>query len=372
MAFSCNNFLERIEHPMAPFYFLILGSLLLASFEFFSDQKQNLILSFSVLILIIFAGTRAIGIDPDGENYQVIFEGYSDFESITNSLASLLYEPIAKLIFFLTSQAGYGVEVVFLIFATLTLAAKEILIRRASPYPMLSVYLLCCHFYLYYEMVQIRAALAMSLVVISCLMYHNRKPLGILGIIFAAGIHVSALLGLAFLLLKEFQVDLKLYLKLLFVMLSIAIVFMIDPTTFLSVLVLLPFEKVDNYLDIINSYEAASIYGITLVHLIPILVGFWLVEKAVITDPVQIDLIRLYSLCIPYYWLFLPISVMAYRSSEFFQVVNIIVLPILISKLPFRSIGFCLLLFAGLGISYFTLFVRDLFPNGYASWFLAL
>ncbi len=355
---------------MAPFYSLIFASMLVAAFEFFTGRKQQILFFISILVLIVFAGTRAVGVDPDSENYQRLFEDYSDISAITSSAAGYLYEPVSKLIFFLVNLSGFGVEVVFLIFACLTLLAKEALIRRVSPYPMLSVYLLCCHFYLYYEMVQIRAALAMSLVVIGCINYDRRKSLGTLTVLLAACVHISALLGLAFILMKEFQVDLRRYLKLLIFSLFIALIFVAKNDIFFSTLALFPIEKVDSYLDIINNYQAASIYGVTLAHLLPILIGYWLIDKKVITNSIHVDLIRFYSLCIPYYWIFLPISVMAYRSSEFFQIVNIVLLPILINKMPIKSLGLLLLFIVGLAISYFTLFIRELFPFGYSSWLL--
>lgn len=353
---------------MTPFYLIILFSLIAAVVEYVSDKPSRLALYTLSFVLIIFAGTREIGIDPDSDNYQRIFDNYSEVNFFDGGLTNILYEPLSKAIFFLTSRFGFNIETVFLFYAVTSIGLKGMLIRKISPLPMLSMYLFCCHFFLYYEMVQIRAALAMGIALFACLISWQ-KPYWSLGILLLAStIHVSAILGIAFYIFKEFSIGLKKYFAVLLGCLVIALIFLVLPSLFLELLAFLPLAKAEDYLEIINSFEPASIYGITMIHLAPALLGLWLIDRNIITDGFEIRAIQFYSMCIPYYLIFLPISVMAYRSSEFFQFAGVIVIPILLKRLTWGPVLFVLLLIAGIGVSYFTLHVRELFPIGYISW----
>lgn len=116
------------------------------------------------LVLVSIAGFKKIGLDRDSINYsQFIISA-----SFNDSLSLFKMEPL----FWLIVEASKllfsdPVRGTFVIFAILGVSLKLYAIKKISPFPVLSVLVYICFYFILHEMTQIRAGVATAIFLIA-------------------------------------------------------------------------------------------------------------------------------------------------------------------------------------------------------------
>src|SRR5690606_27755828 len=151
---------------MAEYYILVLVTLLLCIFDFMQNQAIRLtVYIFYCLLLVLFAGLRAVGVDNDGASYEEVLQIAGNtpwIDLVTGNYSEAMergYLLLNKLIYVL----GGDIRVVFLIMAFATGLVNYSLIFARSPFPFCSLFIYVCFFYYYRDFTQIRYALSAAL-----------------------------------------------------------------------------------------------------------------------------------------------------------------------------------------------------------------
>jgi len=196
---------------MIYYYLLLLFSSAMVVFDFVKDRHIQVIFFFlQCLVLTLFAGLRAVGVDNDSLNYWGEFQlagGLSWTELLTGSYPSSVergYMLLNKLV----SSAGMGIHAVFMIMAVLTGLVNYTLIFKKSPYPFTSLVIYVGFFFFYRDFTQIRYALAAGVGMWAIFLFLEQRYWRSLTLVLAfAFIHSSVLVvslfALAFMVIRN-------------------------------------------------------------------------------------------------------------------------------------------------------------------------
>lgn len=178
--------------------FIITG--LLAVYEKYLGRYKVPIYIILGLTLILMAGLREVGIDPDSENYEYNYQNYYSLSAETSvEFSYLLFSSILN-------KISSDVHVIFLLYAFLGVTLKFIAFRRLSELWFLPVMVYISYYYEVHEFTQIRTGVMAAIFLLTIpAMAENRKMKAFGLIILAAFFHISAvvLLPLLFLSNKE-------------------------------------------------------------------------------------------------------------------------------------------------------------------------
>lgn len=175
---------------------------------FFNYFKNYLLVVISV-VLVLIAGFRPVGFDPDSVAYSGFVHGFSGLRSIDvmdkePGFWFLLY--ISQLVF------DKSVTSFFLLYAFISVSIKVILYKRLSPFPFLSIILYIATYYILHDMNQIRIGLACAILLWSLQDIIKRNVLSFAFKIFIATLfHYSAIIGVVFYLFKTDRLNKVLY-----------------------------------------------------------------------------------------------------------------------------------------------------------------
>ena len=180
-------------------------------FDFVKDRHiQFAFFSLQCLVLMLFAGLRAVGIDNDSLNY------WNEFQLARNlSWADLVMgnypssiERGYMLFNKLVSSAGMGIHSVFMTMAVVTGLVNYTLIFKKSPYPFTSLVIYVGFFFFYRDFTQIRYALAAGIGVWAIFLFLEQKYWQSLVLVLAfsfvhSSVLVVLLFALAFIVVKN-------------------------------------------------------------------------------------------------------------------------------------------------------------------------
>ncbi len=304
------------------------------------------------VFFILFAGFRNIG--PDFAEYKRYFELSDDVSELLNQGV----EPIYAYLNHFVKTNDWSFQIVLFFIAILAVAPKMYFIQKYSLYifPALVVYL--SSVFLIKEMGQIRHGVAMAFALVAFgMMYEERTKAALFFIFCALLFHYSAICILpAFFLVKR-QIS---SVKMLVIAFTLLPLVMIDIKPIVATFIgIFPIEGINGKLRLyLNSPEYGVSVGLnSSIALRLIVLGIMLYFRDTLTEKqAGFNLfLNLYFLGVCYYFIFGSISVMAMRTSVYFRVLEIIILPcfILLGKTVGEKLLITLLISAN---SAFTLY----------------
>ena len=171
-----------------------LKALFLNVNNFFTLNYSDYIWWCSILLLFILAAFRPLGIDGDSQGYadaieQCVASNFSimDFSRFEPSFYFIIV--LSKLLFHDTVRG------VFIIYAFFALLIKAVAIQKLLGRSFLALFVYICLFYVLHELTQMRAAVAISIFLLSLPDVINRKPIAFyFKVLCAVFFHYSALL----------------------------------------------------------------------------------------------------------------------------------------------------------------------------------
>jgi hypothetical protein len=304
------------------FYLFLFTALSILTLS--SKEKPKLALLLVMGVLIIIAGFRG-NIDNDYltyvRNYELIASGQS-----------VIFEPFFLLVSYLVSSTIDNVIGVFLIFAIFSVGLKYIAIKKLSNFWLCSVLVYFSYFYFLHDMTQIRTSIASAILLLSIpYIYAKNLKAFLLLVLLGSMSHYSLIAVLPMYYISTKKVE-----NIFFFLIPIAYVLF-----YLNI-------NISSLISLVNSFyegggtrfeyyamlaKGTSIEVISVLQLIHIIVSYILLWKwkfLSIKNDYFIILIKFYVIATALYAALADIPALAIRFSELFQIVEIILIPMLI------------------------------------------
>lgn len=279
---------------------------------------------FFALILSLVAGFRPLEYFRDAPIYLEIIRSM-------NSLWDM--EPSVWLINqFNILFLGGEEQTFFLIYAILGVSIKIFAINRISAFPLLSIYIYICLYFVLHEMTQIRVGVACGifLLAIPDIVNKNYKNYFI-KTIFAMSFHYSAIIMILFYFINAQTINKKLYFVLPILGLALAFIPNLMLNIFNLLEIILPSvisSKITTYLSLINDddYNKINIFNFFILSLV-FVYYFLLFNIDRFEAKIDILLVKLLGLQLFIYYGFSSIPTFAIRLSEFIGISLLITIP---------------------------------------------
>lgn len=301
---------------------------------------EILFYSYFTIGLIIIAGFRPLEYFRDTHVYLEMIATYDDL---------WMAEPT----FWIINQfnqllLGGNDQTFFLIYAILGVSIKIFAINRISAFPLLSIYIYICLYFVLHEMTQIRVGVACGifLLAIPDIVNKNYKNYFI-KTIFAMSFHYSAIIMILLYFINAQTINKKLYFVLPILGLALAFI----PNLMLNIFnlfeIILPSvisSKITTYLSLINDddYNKINIFNFFILSLV-FFYYFLLFNIDRFEEKIDIVLVKLFGLQLFIYYAFSSIPTFATRLSEFIGIALVITLSHFI--LMFKPLTIPLFLF---------------------------
>lgn len=284
------------------------------------------------LVLVLIAGFRKIGLDSDSKNYSqfIISASFNDSLSLLFKMGPFfrLIVEASKLLF------SDPVRGTFVIFAILGVSLKFYAIKKISPFPVLSVLVYICFYFILHEMTQIRVGVATAIFLIAIPDIVNKNARGFfLKTALATMFHYSSIImvPLYFLNPKRYNQIFYILLPYIGILLSVTSILSLH---FSSVIPLLPDfigYKINIYYDLLQMGKMSEINVYNMLYSSLLVIHFFIIVNINrFKDPLIIISIKIFSWMLFLFYFFSFMPVLAFRFSESFGVVLLLLLPSLI------------------------------------------
>lgn len=141
-------------------YIILIIFLLIAMFCYFedyiTDYKNTIYFNFCIA-LILLAGFRVVGVDPDSDNYEYYFH------NVFKASALGMMEPSFKYICMILGRITTNVHVLFLVYAVAGVTIKLYAFKRLSPILFVPLLFYISFYFELHEMTQMRAGIVSGL-----------------------------------------------------------------------------------------------------------------------------------------------------------------------------------------------------------------
>jgi hypothetical protein len=304
----------------------------------------------TALILILIAGLRPVGLDRDSTAYATFIQSVTEVNFLDK-------EPAFWLIKWFNDVLFHGnIHTFFLIFAVLGVSLKFLAIKRLSKLPWLSVIVYLSMYFILHEMTQIRVGVAAGIFLLAIPDIYNRNfKKFITKALLASLFHYSAIIMVPLYFLNPRKISI-IYLLLpitglLFAYFNLSKMLL---TNFVGILPEFLAYKIRMYLSLLELGEHSKInilnfYYSSLLILLYFCLFCYITNKIKFTY--DILFIKILSIMLFTFYFFSPLPVFAFRISEFFGVISIILLPNLV--LYFKQKEILLLLIISYFVYYF-------------------
>ena len=293
----------------------------------FAVSSKKLRFTFLGLLLILIAGLRPIGIDRDSLSYvSFLHISLSDANFINKEPAFWIINELNRILF------GGNEHTFFLIFAIIGITLKFFAIKKLSLSPIFSVFTYVCLYFILHEMTQIRAGVATAIFLLAIQDIYNRNLKSfLLKTILAMMFHYSAIIMLPVYFLNPYKINFKFFFFLpifgVFLMfIGINVITILN--SFLSILPDFLANKAELYILLLDDGKFNEInvfnfyYGsLLLIYYIMLLYHNYFKSKY------DVLLLKLFGLMLFFFYFLSSFPVLAFRVSEFFGVVLIILIP---------------------------------------------
>lgn len=283
----------------------------------------SLLLIFISLLLILIAGFRPLEYFRDTEIYLEIIHSFDNFTGMEPTV--FIINEINLLLF-----AGMD-QSFFLIYAILAVSIKIYAIQRVSLFPLLSIYIYICLYFVLHEMVQIRVGVASAIFLLSISDIKNKKLTSYLfKTLLAVSFHYSSVVMILLYFINPKKINKIIWFSVPLFGLSLSFF----PNLMFDILelskIILPADianKMNIYLLLINNedYNKINIFNFFTLSL----VGYYylmLLNIYKFKSDIDILLVKLFGLQLFVYFSFSVIPAVATRVSDFIGVALIITL----------------------------------------------
>lgn len=288
---------------------------LLLSIKYCNFEKNNSIYFILFLLWFFFVGFRNSGYD---------FESYRDlFYMVKRS-----HEINQEFSFVLLSRISLNYRMLLVLFSFITIYLQFFYIKKVSPLPILSLFILSSTLLFPTFMGQMRQGVAISFFALA-IYYYNNKLLSVIFILIATSFHTSAIIGLVTLLIPRKLVSIKYYL--LFFLFSFYLGNIISP--YLSELVLLdPDSRIGDSLSFYSQTENYTLGFNSALLIRSSLFTLCYFRKCYIKSNLFPYLLNIYFLSIVFYLALGFIPQLGGRGTLYFAYFEVILVPLYINS----------------------------------------
>ena len=312
--------------------------------EYIPTNQKKIIYWGTCALLIIMAGTREVGLDPDSENYEyTFFNPYSD-----NALDTMefTYIIIAQAFNSITDDVHY----LFLVYALLGVGLKFVAFRKYSGSWLLMVFMYISFYYGLHETCQIRAGVlsACMLMAVPCIA-DGKRWMALLWIIIGSCFHMSGIILLPLLFLGNKPLGRKWKMTLaLSVLFSFAFAGLNLGLDFASEI-----PYIGNKIDVYREIEEKGTMGMASLnifgplHLMMVMIFYYLLYYAdVLTEKSRYFpiMLKILAAALVSYAVFSFIPVIGERMGSMYRAIIIVLIPTVIYTLQPKWCGFIILL----------------------------
>ena len=325
--------------------FILLAGLVLARLAEYIDDR--FIITVSGTLLLLIAGLRMPGTDKDSLSYILSFSTFkSPLDYFIHNDEWFFYEPFYYLIP-ATAKFYFGHEIyphiVFAVFALISVPLKLSGINKLSSLKGLSILHFYCYFFLLHEMTQIRAGVVCGLFLMAIYFFCNKMYwyyafMIVIGLQF----HNTAILMLSLVVLSPEKFNTRVYLVAGAVVMTTAFLF---SDLIIGLLFRFNFSFVQKL-----AWEFANVNAdedqINLLNvgfLLNVAFTIWLLinhKRIQEQNRYGYILLKLQAISIIAFVAFSSVNMVAYRVSEFFGIVSIITVPMVVYTFRSRLVGY--------------------------------
>jgi len=173
--------------------------------RYFGSYKKPVYVALGVILMLV-AGFREVGIDPDSVNYEYTFLKSDNASSNMTDSIEISYLWISSFINFFTNDVHF----LFLFYAFLGITFKFIAFRRLSELWFTPVVVYISYYFIAHEMMQIRTAVLSGLFLLAlCYQAEGRRWVAFFLILIGSFFHYSGFMLLPLLFLSSNYMSLK-------------------------------------------------------------------------------------------------------------------------------------------------------------------
>lgn len=318
---------------MRTVYFLILGFLYIGSVcQYFNDRRSiNFVTVISGLILLLYATFKNPYAVADGQNYIDALAG-----------SKIILEPTFNVLSdIINTYLNRDVTWLFFIYSLIAITCKLQSISILSKLPIFCLIIWVTDFYPLHELGQIRAAAATGVFLLSLKsLYHRQFRIYIVYTLIATLLHFSAFLMIALIPLSVKKINIRIWYFAVF----ISIIWAVMGLDIISVMKYIPGigeDKYEAYLSVQKSLNNVSVFS-------PIVIGKFLITIVLLLrvnllqkhNKYAILLLKIILISTIARFIFASNVSIAFRISEFFGTVEIILFPMLIYLFKQKQFGY--------------------------------
>lgn len=353
---------------MAPYLFIFFTLSCFSLSPYIKQGKELKIpfLMFSYLMLFSFAGLREAGVGADDFVYVSKFLETPDishwlFGNYSYSYKSTFMEPLYLIYgaFIRLFTDDYVFLFTGVAFLSVSLAVQNY--YRYSHYIFLTLLLFFVHTFLYRDINQIRSGVAAAIGLFLIAQIHNRQHIKVWGTLCLASLfHIASFVLIFAYIFSFFKVTRNRVIVAYFCALFLGligvsqVVFQVIPGGGILA------EKLHNYTENGNYVNAVSLFDITNIKnsaIFFVIILFWKrLEKVV---PYFTTLVLFYLLAVGIRITFWDLGVLAARTSTFFAIVEVILIPYFIFIFRNKVFVTLLIILYAFLILYLNLFVKE-------------
>lgn len=322
---------------MSIYYILLIYFIVIALLnDRLTIKSRKQILFLSGTILIIFAGLRGIGVDNDYQAYVNFFDQTPKINHLfTNSSTSFLklkIEPtMILMISAVKSISSNGIPLIIFLYALFSVTLKLKAITKITDYILPSVLIYFSTTFLLHDMTQIRAGLAAGFLLLSIPEILQKNATKYYMYIFIAVLfHYSAIVFAPFYFFNTKKINKTIYVLLLVTPIILSILHYQPINLLLNFDLGIYSTKIKNYV-IGQSWLKFKINLFNFAILSQILISVFFIffcEKT--KNKYTVILTKINCFGIVFFYLLSDIPVLAFRISEIFGIVQIILIPFII------------------------------------------
>jgi len=341
------------------FYFAVFIVIAVLSILSLRSRSKRLMFSVFIATLLVFiAGFKQPGIDLDSENYvqffnwvEKPFDYFTDFSQ--NAFSEVGYYLLSSL---LKNVFNASVVWFFLIIALIAIPLKFVAIWRLTEFQLLSVLVYFCHFFILHDMTQIRQGIASGILLFSLPEIEKKNFLKFaLLLCFGTLFHYSTLLFFPFFFLNTRKLNKPVFFAILIVPQFLYLL----KVNIVSILALLNLgilsEKLNTYNELLQQgfFTEINVYNaVVIIQLLFCSFLIWKSDFLQTKNKYAILLIKIYTIGIGCWILFYTVPVIAFRTSGFFEVVEIILVPFIIYYIEEKAIAIAFVVLFGFELLY--------------------
>ena len=244
----------------------------------------------------------------------------------------------------------------FLIVALIAIPLKIAAIWRLTEFQLLSILIYFSHFFILHDMTQVRQGIASGILLFSLPEIEKKNFLKFaLLLCFGVLFHYSALLFFPFYFLNTRKLNKPLF----FAILIVPQILYLLRLNIISILAMLNLgiisEKLNNYNELLQYglFTEINVYNaVVIIQLIFCSFLIWKSDFLQTKNKYAILLIKIYTIGIGCWMLFYTVPVIAFRTSGFFEVVEIILVPFVLYYIEEKGIAIALIVLFGFALLY--------------------